>query len=271
MKKSKYSAVKNIFIDSVDKDNFVELESATFNYQVLKESLDKPLKMILLFGKPGTGKSMLLNTLYHNLKAKKEIHYFDAPILSEKEFLKNIYEAMASQKIPQNMRVNFDGLLKYCQKLKGQREVMFLLDECQLYSEALMEKIRLLSDTRVVKFVITLHKTENEDVIAKEHFKTRIWEVIELKNANPEDLEIYIQKKLIQKGFIEVSNMINKKDIKFIHTCTKGNFRETNKFLYTIFNIYEYYDMYRPEKINSTRLSKKIIEMAAIKIGYIHD
>ncbi|MCH9741359.1 MAG: ATP-binding protein [Epsilonproteobacteria bacterium] len=269
--KSKYSEIKNIFIDSVDSNNYVDLESLSFNYQVLEESLDKPLKMILLFGRPGTGKSMTLNKLYVNHKDKREIHYFDAPILSEKEFLKSIYEAMSSQHIPQNMRVNFDGLLKYCQNLKGQREVIFLLDECQLYSEALMEKIRLLSDTRVVKFVITLHKTENEDVIAKEHFKTRIWEVIELKNADEEELEVYIQKKLVQRGFVEVSNALSSRDIKFIHNCTKGNFRETNKLLYTIFNIYEYYDLHRPEKITSNKNSKKILEMAAIKIGYIHD
>jgi len=271
MRSSKYIDIKNIFIDTVDNDNFVELETTILNYTILEDSLDKPLKMILLFGRPGTGKSMILNRLYYNLKKSKEIHYFEAPILSEKEFLKNIYESISSQSIPQNMRVNFDGLLKYCQQLKGKREIVFLLDECQLYSEALMEKIRLLSDTRVVKFVITLHKTENEDVIAKEHFKTRIWEIVELKNASAEDLEIYIQKKLIKKGFVEVANMIGKRDIKFIHACTKGNFRETNKFLYTIFNIYEYYDIYKPEKITGLKLSKKILEMAAIKIGYIHD
>jgi type II secretory pathway predicted ATPase ExeA len=271
MKKSKYNNIKNIFIDSVEQENFVELDTTSYNYQILEESLDKPLKMILLFGRPGTGKSMLLNKLYYDLKNTREIHYFEAPILSEKEFLKRIYEGMSSQKIPQNMRVNFDGLLLYCQNQKGKREVMFLLDECQLYSEALMEKTRLLSDTRVVKFVITLHKTENEELIAKEHFKTRIWEVIELKNANLEELERYIQKKLLKRNFVEVSNMITKKDIKFIHTYTKGNFRETNKLLYTVFNIYEYYDMYRPEKIEGVKLSKKILEMAAIKIGYIND
>ncbi len=271
MRKSKYSDIKSIFIDSVDNDNFVELPLTAFNYQTLEDSLNKPLKMILLFGKPGTGKSMILNRLYHNLKNIREIHYFDAPILSEKEFLKSIYESISSEKIPNNMRVNFDGLLKYVQYLKGKREIIFLLDECQLYSEALMEKIRLLSDTRVVKFVITLHKTENEDVIAKEHFKTRIWEIVELKNASIEDLEIYIQKKLIQKGFVEVANMFTPKDIKFIHQFTKGNFRETNKFLYTLFNIYEYYDIHSPEKLLGTKLSKKILEMTAIKIGYIHD
>ncbi len=268
---SKYREIKNLFLDSLDSENYVELESMSYNYQVLEESLDKPLKMILLFGRPGTGKSMTLTRLYNDLKEKRDIHYFDAPILSEKEFLKSIYEAMSSQTIPQNMKVNFDGLLKYCQKQRGQRDVVFLLDECQLYSEELMEKIRLLSDTRVVKFVITLHKTDNEDIIAKEHFKTRIWEVIELKNATEDDLRVYIQKKLTQKGFVEIANSISKKNISFIHHCTQGNFRETNKFLYIAFNIYEYYEQNQPQKIKSNKFSKKILEMTALKLGYLHD
>jgi type II secretory pathway predicted ATPase ExeA len=267
---SHFENLKNIFIDSVDKDNFVELESATYNYKILEESLDKPLKMVLLFGKPGTGKSMLLNKLYHNLKDSRDIYYFDAPILSEKEFLRRIYESMSGKDIPHNMRVNFDGLLRYCQKLKGEREVVFLLDECQLYSEALMEKIRLLSDTRVVKFVITLHKTEDEDVIAKQHFKTRIWEVVELSNATEDDLFIYIQKKMIQKGFVEIANILRKKDIDFIHRHTAGNFRESNKFLYTLFNIYQFYDEHESHKISKKKISKKFLEMTALKLGYLH-
>lgn len=267
---NRFERLKNIFIDSVDKDNYVELESATFNYKLLESSLEKPLKMVLLYGKPGTGKSMLLNKLYHNLRESREIHYFDAPILSEKEFLRRIYESLSSQVPPANMRVNFDGLLRFCQKLKGEREIVFLLDECQLYSEALMEKIRLLSDTRVIKFIITLHKTENEDVIAKEHFKTRIWEVIQMSNADEYDLERYIQKKMIKQGFSEIANLIKPKDIQYIHAFTRGNFRETNKYLYNIFDIYQYYDLNEPRKVSDKRLSKKILEMAALRLGYLH-
>jgi len=268
---NRFGILKNIFIDSVEKDNYVELESASRNYSILESSLDKPLKMLLIYGKPGTGKSMLLNKLYHNLKESREIDYFDAPILSEKSFLRRIFESISSQSIPANMKVNFDGLLKYCQELKNKREIVFLLDECQLYSDSLMEKIRLLSDTRVIKFVITLHKTDNEEIIAKEHFKTRIWEVIEMTNASEYDLELYITKKMTKRGFIEISNMLRKKDFKYIHMHTKGNFRETNKYLYTIFDIYEYYDEIEPHKLSNKKFSKKILEMAALRLGYIHE
>ena len=267
---NKYRALKNIFIDSVEKDSYVDLESTNYNYKILESSLEKPLKMLLIFGRPGTGKSMLLNKLYHNLKDSREIHYFEAPILSEKEFLARILEAISSQVVPKNMRVNFDALLRYCQSIKGKREIVFLLDECQLYSESLMEKIRLLSDTRTVKFVITLHKTDNEEIIAKEHFKTRIWEVIELNNATEYELEVYVRKKMIKKGFIEVSNMLRKKDFKYIHSHTLGNFRETNKYLYTIFDIYEYYYEVEPNKLSTKKFSKKILEMAALRLGYIN-
>ncbi|MBD3795026.1 MAG: ATP-binding protein [Epsilonproteobacteria bacterium] len=266
---SRFKTIKNLFIDSVEINNFVELDVTKRLYERLEESLDKPLKMVLLFGKPGTGKSMMLNKLVINLKNKREIHYFEAPILTEKEFLKSIYEAISSKSVPANLRVNFDGLLKYVQSLKGKREIVFLLDECQLYSEALMEKIRLLSDTRVIKFVITLHKTEDEDLIAKEHFKTRIWDVIELENANFDELHLYIQKKLMGEGFIEVSNMFTQKVVKLIHKYTNGNFRETNKFLYTLFEIYEFYEINEPHRVSLDKMSKKIFEMSALKLGYL--
>ncbi len=88
-----------------DNSNFIELDTILLNYKILEDSLNKPLKMILLFGRPGTGKSMILNRLYHNLKYKRKIYYLDRPITSEKEFLKSIYEYISSQQIPKNMRI----------------------------------------------------------------------------------------------------------------------------------------------------------------------
>ena len=138
-----------------------------------------------------------------------------------------------------------------------------------MYSAEMMEKIRLLSDTRAIKFVVSLHKTEDEDLIAKEHFKSRIWEVIELKNATKEDQTAYVHKKLLKKNLFEIANSIKTKDMKLIHKFTKGNYRECNKLMFTIFGICEYYDKNEPSKIDYTHIPKKIIEMAALKLGYI--
>ncbi|HIQ27680.1 MAG TPA: AAA family ATPase, partial [Sulfurovum sp.] len=134
----------------------------------------------------------------------------------------------------------------------------------------MMEKIRLISDSRAVKFVVSLHKTEDEDLIAKEHFQSRIWEVIELKNASLSDLTQYIHKKLLKKNLFDIANSIKEKDMKLIHNFTKGNYRECNKLLFTIFEICEYYDKNEPSKINYEHLPQRIIEMAALKLGYIH-
>jgi hypothetical protein len=105
--------------------------------------------------------------------------------------------------------------------------------------------------------------------MTKEHFQSRIWEVVELKNATLDDQVLYIHKKLLKKNLFEVANSIKDKDMKLIHTFTKGNFRECNKLLFTIFEICEYYDKNEPSKIKYENISRKIIEMSAIKLGYI--
>ena len=268
--KSRYEAAKNVFIDSVDIDDYIELSSAVSAYKQLEHSMDKPLKMILLFGRPGTGKSILLNRITEKLKHQKEIHYFDTPAINEKEFFHKLFKVLTKKNMPKNTEVNFSALVDFCKNLRGKREIIILLDEAQMYGPEMMEKIRLLSDTRVVKFIVSLHKTDDEDLVAKEHFQSRIWEVIELKNATKEDQTSYIHKKLLKKNLFEIANSIKDKDMKLIHAFTQGNFRECNKLIFTIFEICEYYDKNEPSKIKYDQIPKRIIEMAALKLGYIN-
>ncbi|HFQ61950.1 MAG TPA: ATP-binding protein [Epsilonproteobacteria bacterium] len=268
--KSRYEAAKNVFVDSIDIDDYIELSSSVTAYKQLEHSMEKPLKMILLFGRPGTGKSILLNRLQEKLKHQKEIHYFDTPATNEKEFFHKLFKVLTKQDLPANTEVNFSALVNFCKNLRGKREILILLDEAQMYGSEMMEKIRLISDSRAVKFVVSLHKTDDEDLIAKEHFQSRIWEVIELKNATQSDQTAYIHKKLLKKNLFEIANSIKEKDMKLIHAFTKGNFRECNKLIFTIFEICEYYDENEPSKINYEHIPKRIIEMAALKLGYIH-
>jgi len=268
--KSRYEAAKDVFIDSVDIDDYIELSSSIAAYKQLEHSMEKPLKMILLFGRPGTGKSILLNRLQEKLKHQKEIYYFDTPATNDKEFFHKLFKVLTKQDLPHNTEVNFSALVNFCKNLRGKREILILLDEAQMYGAEMMEKIRLISDTRAVKFVVSLHKTEDEDLIAKEHFQSRIWEIIELKNATQSDQTAYVHKKLLKKNLFEIANSIKEKDMKLIHTFTKGNFRECNKMMFTIFEICEYYDKNEPEKVNYDRIPQRIIEMSALKLGYIH-
>ncbi|SFV50078.1 MSHA biogenesis protein MshM [hydrothermal vent metagenome] len=265
---------RDVFIDSVNAKDYVQLDRVSTIYASLKKSVKKPLKMILLYGKPGTGKSMFLAKLYSDMNKNQKIYLYATPILDSSEFFKTLAKDIYDVKY--NGELNFTQFMKIIkqnsQNISDEKKniPIILLDEAQLYSKEQMEKIRLLADTRKLKFVITLHKTEKEDIIAKEHFQTRIWESIELVNASQSELKIYIQKKLMKANLFDSANMFHNKNIVLIYKLTQGNYRETNKLLYTLFEIYNWYAKNDPSKISLSQISNKIIEMAALHTGLIH-
>lgn len=267
MEASLFSKPRDLFVDMVNPRDYVQIDSVSHMYQSLKNSVQKPLKMILLYGRPGTGKSMLLHKLHHDLSKHQKVFMISIPIIDEDDFLRVLAQNIFGHAPREVMTLN--RFLEIANALSLPEVPIVLLDEAQLYSSALMEKIRLISDARAIKFVITLHKTDQEDVIAKEHFQTRIWESIELKNATSEELKVYVQKKLLKSNCFDVANMFNDKNMKYITTLTKGNYRETNKLLFALFSLYSWYEENDPNKIKYNTLKTKWIEMAAIHTGLI--
>lgn len=273
---NKYTLAKELFIDNLESLRFINLDKSKIAYHKIITSLEKPLKLVLFYGKPGCGKTFLLHKIEKDLKEKnKKIILLEQPFYSESGFYTELHKKIFNEHVEIEKYEDFLNIFK--SKITQTPEelkydgYMIMLDEAQMYPNILLEKIRLLSDTRMFKFLFTVHKTiADEDILAQEHFTTRIWESIELSESSESEIKTYIDKKLetlkngLDKGFF------NSKNYKFIYQITKGNLRTVNMLLYKAFEIYEFYEQERFSEFNNPKINEKVLEMAAIDKGLLH-
>ena len=267
-----YTHIKDVFIDEDESLNFVNLDNSISCYNKIVLALKKPLKLILFYGKPGSGKTFLLNKIANDLKEDKSLIFFPHPFFSEATFIEALCEQIYGKKLEDIN--NFESFIKFYSKdfsskdeiLKNQMTV--ILDEAQLYPTELIEKIRLMADTRMFKFLFTIHKTENEDILAKDYFQTRIWESIELSSADTNEIIIYLQRKLSQKNYDKYLKF-EKKDYECAYSFCGGNLRTLNKIMYKFYEICEYYEQYQPSKLSGDKANTMILTMAALDAGLI--
>ena len=267
-----YTHIKDVFIDEDESLNFVNLDNSISCYNKIVLALKKPLKLILFYGKPGSGKTFLLNKIANDLKEDKSLIFFPHPFFSEATFIEALCEQIYGKKLEDIN--NFESFIKFYSKdfsskdeiLKNQMTV--ILDEAQLSPTELIEKIRLMADTRMFKFLFTIHKTENEDILAKDYFQTRIWESIELSSADVNEIIIYLQRKLSQKNYDKYLKF-EKKDYECAYSFCGGNLRTLNKIMYKFYEICEYYEQYQPSKLSGDKANIMILTMAALDAGLI--
>ncbi|NOX16176.1 MAG: ATP-binding protein [Epsilonproteobacteria bacterium] len=271
MSKNEYIGLKNVFVDGGVFD-YINLDKSSAAYEKLTQAIDKPLKLILFFGKPGTGKTFLLQKIYNDFKKKKNIIFFPRPFFNEIEFLKALYFETFKEISPEFSGYDqfLSTVIEKLELSKKHKAITVLIDESQLYPNELIEKIRLLADSRKFKFLFTVHKTDDEDILAKDYFQTRIWETIELENSSYNEVKTYIEKKLIFHNKFEYLSLFKEKHFKLVMKLTQGNLRTINKLLFKLFEILEYYDVSSPSKINPRSLNTKFLIMAGISQGMIN-
>ncbi|PSM52702.1 ATP-binding protein (AAA domain) [Campylobacter blaseri] len=268
-----YTLIKDIFLERDGVGDFVSMDKSTLAYHKIISALQKPLKLILFYGKPGSGKTFLLNKIKNDLEKKVKVVFFPQPFFEEKEFFNELYFHIFDKKPKKNVDTYESFMRIYKDYInvnsKSLEQVVILLDEAQLYPPNLIEKIRLMADSRLFKFLFTVHKTDEEDVLAKDYFKTRIWSSIELPNSTLSELKLYIEKKLVYHNFYQYFLMYSEDNFNLLHYLTDGNLRNLNKLLYKLYELFEYYEVNKPTEISTTNINNKFIEMAAIGTGII--
>jgi len=246
---SPFTKIKSLFVDRPD--IFIQTDSISLNVNRTLSVLDHPFRLVIIYGEPGVGKSVILNKIK---EMKPQTYLIASPLIERESFKEAIEKAIGD---------SLDNIASH-----DDFSHTILIDEAQVYPEEMLEYIRILADTRKIRFILALHNIKDEFVLTKKHFESRIFDTIEILPLAKKELGVYIQKKLIAQKLGEYYELFSKKHIDWIYNFTKGNLRQTNKFLYNLFHILEYFDTHKPSELQKP-IKWKFLEMCAIKMGYI--
>jgi type II secretory pathway predicted ATPase ExeA len=263
---NQFAEAKRLFYDDFDLSGY--FDSLTFEYakkQLIDAMRTHEIPLVFLLGNPGTGKSFLLNYIQKNVTSVKVAKYFTHPYFDEKEFLSTLL-SLAGPNIEPN-QYSTEQLISRLKRAFGDLEYTVFIDEAQLLSDNQIELIRILSDQKIFQFVLAMHKKEGNNILQKEHFKSRTNKRIELEGLSENEIARYIEQRLLSNNFSDIASMFNKSHIRFIHKYSQGNFRTTKKIVKTlleILNIANREDYKKYQKPNRATLT-----MAAIDAGLI--
>lgn len=262
-----FNAAKELFKDTIDPSFYFDSVSAEIAKAKIEDAImERNAPLIFIIGDPGVGKSYILKLINQSISQVQLTVLIDHPFFDKRDLLKILYDAKG---LTFDKDVNFNTLKdELLVAYKGTNHTIFI-DEAQLLNEEQFELIRILSDTKVFQFVLSMHQEEGALILQKKHFKSRTKIVIEYGNLEATEVLRYIQSFLIAQKHNEISSMFTKNEAKIIGRYTKGNFRTIKKFLYVLMKLLAYAKkngLPKHQKINHCLLT-----MAALDIGLIND
>ncbi len=262
-----YEKAKEIFKDVIDVKFYFDSVSAEISKNRLENAIqERNAPLIFLIGDPGVGKSYILKLISSKLEKDSLSIFIDHPFFDKRDLLKILYEA---KNLKFDKDINFNSLKEeLLEKYRDDKHTIFI-DEAQLLNEEQFELIRILGDTKIFQFVLSMHQEEGRVILEKKHFKSRTKVVVEYGRLHDSEVFRYIQSALLGENHYDIAQMFSSKHVKKITKYCHGNFRTVKKYIFTLLTLLDY------AKKNGLRKYSKIndclLTMSALEIGAISD
>jgi len=159
---NKFTQIKELFAND---EGYINLSSSAIAYKRLSNAVKASIKLAVIYGKAGSGKSFLLQKVYD--ENGLEVIYFAQPFFNETDFYDELYRAALGGN---KSFSGYEEFLRACKtELEDKKAIAVMLDEASFYPLDLLNKIRLLSDTMLFKFIFAVHKSEDESIFFKDY------------------------------------------------------------------------------------------------------
>ncbi len=258
-----YTAAARLFVDRADSGEYFDSSSAERSRTILRSLIEEPeRKLLFLLGEPGVGKSHMLETIGKEMGTERKIVHLREPFFDPKAFLVRLLEEVGERSEGELDRLKALAVERY-----GSREHLVMIDEAQLLSESSLEFLRILADTKAFRLLLSMHRKEGEEILAKPHFRTRSHRVVEIGTLRPEEVERYLRGTLKRAGMEEISQMVTPKLLKRISRYSEGNFRTLKRMMQSMFELVQYAKENGREGLS--RPCDCVLDMAAIELELI--
>jgi type II secretory pathway predicted ATPase ExeA len=235
-----FSLIKELFRDVVDVKNYIPLASIEKLKIDLINAINQNEKMIFLSGPAGSGKSMILKSIYNSLKNEKNIFYISNPFLE------------------------INSVLSIIKTLDIDSHHYLFIDEAQLLDDSVLENLRIYADKGNLTIVFATHDVDLNRLLQKKHFKTRINYIFKTSSITKDEVEYFINTKLIKVNYISIVEKFKPKHYKLIYKYTQGSLRGVNQFMFKLFDILEFF--YNRDKEKIFKHLSKYIEITYMDI-----
>lgn len=262
-----FDTAQELFKDTIDLSFYFDSTNAEVARYKIEEAIkERNAPLIFLIGDPGVGKSYILRLLNNRIAMSQLTVFIDHPFFDKRDLIKMLYDAKG---LIFNLETNFNTLKDELLKAYENCTHTIFIDEAQLLNEEQFELIRILSDTKIFQFVLSMHKEEGRVILEKKHFKSRTKIVIEYGSLEHNEVLRYIQGLLMEHSHGEIAMLFTKAHAKKIAHYTKGNFRTIKKFLYVLMKLMAYAK--KNGLVKYQNVSSSLLAMTALDLGLIND